>query len=45
MKFLAALIIPLIMAAGSVDQPLDDPQAEARAQALMREIRCVACEN
>ena len=45
MKFLAAMIIPLIMAAGTVDQPLDDPQAEARAQALMREIRCVACEN
>lgn len=26
-------------------QPLDDPKEEARAQALMREIRCVACEN
>lgn len=25
--------------------PLDDPQQEARAQDLMREIRCVACEN
>ena len=25
--------------------PLDDPQDEARAQNLMREIRCVACEN
>lgn len=26
-------------------QPLEDPAAEARAQDLMREIRCVACEN
>ncbi len=24
---------------------LDDPEQEARAQDLMREIRCVACEN
>jgi len=28
-----------------VAQPLPDPADEARAQALMREIRCVACEN
>lgn len=27
------------------DTALDDPAAEARAQALMDEIRCVACEN
>ncbi len=27
------------------EAPLADPEAEARAQALMREIRCVACEN
>lgn len=26
-------------------EPLDDPALEARAQDLMREIRCVACEN
>lgn len=26
-------------------QPLEDPKQEARAQDLMREIRCVACEN
>ena len=25
--------------------PLDDPDQEARAQALEREIRCVVCEN
>lgn len=45
MKLLASLLIPLILAAGSVDQPLDDADAEARAQQLMREIRCVSCEN
>lgn len=28
-----------------VEAPLADPEAEARAQSLMREIRCVACEN
>lgn len=27
------------------EAPLSDPDAEARAQSLMREIRCVACEN
>jgi len=27
------------------EAPLADPDAEARAQSLMREIRCVACEN
>jgi cytochrome c-type biogenesis protein CcmH len=26
-------------------QALDNPAEEARAQALMRELRCVACEN
>lgn len=29
----------------TVGAPLEDPAAEARAQALMREVRCVACEN
>lgn len=37
---LAALILPF--AAGA---PLDDPAQESRAQTLMREVRCVACEN
>lgn len=27
------------------EQPLPDARDEARAQALMREIRCVVCEN
>jgi cytochrome c-type biogenesis protein CcmH len=41
MKFaLAALVL-----AFAADVPLDNPAHEARAQALMREIRCVACEN
>lgn len=36
----AAAIIALL-----AETPLADPDAEARAQNLMREIRCVACEN
>lgn len=34
-----------LMLAMQGTQPLDDPKEEARAQDLMREIRCVACEN
>ncbi len=37
---LAAAFIALL-----AEAPLADPDAEARAQLLMREIRCVACEN
>ncbi len=37
----AALAALIVAAQG----PLADPGEEARAQALMREIRCVACEN
>ena len=36
------VIAALFLAAGP---PLADPRQEARAQKLMREIRCVACEN
>jgi len=36
----AAAIIALL-----AETPLADPDSEARAQNLMREIRCVACEN
>lgn len=43
MKTLFASLI-LLLAAGTQGQ-LDDPKEEARAQDLMREIRCVACEN
>jgi cytochrome c-type biogenesis protein CcmH len=38
------LALALMIAAGP-DAPLEDPLREARAQALMREIRCVVCEN
>ncbi|MEM7493624.1 MAG: cytochrome c-type biogenesis protein [Pseudomonadota bacterium] len=39
----SALLSMAIALQGAI--PLDDPQDEARAQNLMREIRCVACEN
>lgn len=39
-----ALLLSLVLAM-MADVPLDNPAEEARAQALMREIRCVACEN
>jgi cytochrome c-type biogenesis protein CcmH len=39
-----ALIALLLQAAGS-DVPLTDAAEEARAQGLMRELRCVVCEN
>lgn len=42
----AGFLIALLLQAGGVaEAPLDDPAKEARAQALMREIRCVVCEN
>ena len=41
MKTLLAAMAVLFAAEGQ----LADPQEEARAQDLMREIRCVACEN
>lgn len=39
-----ALIVLLLQAAGA-DVPLADEGKEARAQELMRELRCVVCEN
>jgi len=39
-----ALLFSLVIAM-MADVPLQDPAEEARAQSLMREIRCVACEN
>jgi cytochrome c-type biogenesis protein CcmH len=38
------LALMLMISAGP-DAPLADSAREARAQALMREIRCVVCEN
>ena len=42
MRFLFLLFLPVLM---GLDAPLENPKAEARAKALMEEIRCVACEN
>lgn len=42
MRWLVLALLPLLMA---LDAPLEDAKAEARARALMEEIRCVACEN
>lgn len=39
------LILSCVWPFLQVAATLDDPAAEARAQDLMREIRCVACEN
>ncbi len=40
------MILALVMAVVTGgEQPLDDARLEARAQNLMREIRCVVCEN
>jgi cytochrome c-type biogenesis protein CcmH len=39
---IAALLFALQLGA---EAPLDSPRLEERAQGLMREIRCVVCEN
>ncbi|MFC7290873.1 cytochrome c-type biogenesis protein [Hirschia litorea] len=39
------MMLALILAAALSDAPLQDAALEARAQMLMREIRCVSCEN
>lgn len=39
---IAALVLAVIV---GVDTPLPDAKDESRAQSLMREIRCVVCEN
>jgi len=42
---IAVVVALLLQAAAAVDQPLPDPALEARAQSLMRELRCTVCEN
>jgi cytochrome c-type biogenesis protein CcmH len=43
---IAGVVIALLLqGAGAVDVPLADAAEEARAQGLMRELRCVVCEN
>lgn len=39
------VILASLLIAFAAETPLEDPALEARAQSLMREIRCVACEN
>ena len=39
---IAALVMAVVIGA---DTPLEDPADEARAQSLMREIRCVVCDS
>ncbi len=39
---ITALVFAVVLGA---DTPLANPREEERAQALMREIRCVVCEN
>jgi cytochrome c-type biogenesis protein CcmH len=44
--FLAALLLAFPALAVGVDpQPLADPAQEARARALMHELRCLVCQN
>lgn len=47
MKQFVVILISLVLAGFAVaeDVALDNSQQEARAQSLMRELRCVACEN
>jgi cytochrome c-type biogenesis protein CcmH len=42
---IAQLLALMLQATAVADQPLPDPSLEARAQALMREVRCMVCEN
>lgn len=39
------IIALLLQASQPLEQPLADPVEEARAQSLMRELRCTVCEN
>lgn len=42
---IAQLVALILQASSAMDTPLADPALEARAQAVMREVRCVVCEN
>lgn len=48
-RFLLALLfgLALVQPAGAIftEKPLEDPAKEARAQALMQELRCLVCQN
>jgi len=43
--FLLVLCWPLAAQAVQPDEMLSDPQLEARARALSRELRCMVCQN
>jgi cytochrome c-type biogenesis protein CcmH len=43
--FLVVLCWPLAAQAVQPDEMLSDPQLEARARALSRELRCMVCQN
>ncbi len=38
-------VIALLLQAAPLEQPIPDDTLEARAQAIMRETRCMVCEN
>lgn len=38
-------VIALLLQATAPDQPIPDEALEARAQSIMRETRCMVCEN
>jgi cytochrome c-type biogenesis protein CcmH len=40
-----SVLIALMLQAAPLEKPLPDPALEARAQSLMRELRCTVCEN
>lgn len=42
---IAPLLALILQAAQPSEAPLPDPALEARAQSLMRELRCTVCEN
>ncbi len=42
---IAGVLLAFLLQTSAAEAPLADPAQEARAQALMREIRCVVCEN
>lgn len=42
---IGGVVVAFLLQTSAAEAPLADPSLEARAQGLMREIRCVVCEN
>lgn len=40
-----AILVAFLLQGAAAEAPLSDAAKEARAQTLMRELRCVVCEN